>query len=182
MADFLPGVSFRIKAVGKHLLEKMLQVRSESALTSVPDRWISPMRWRISEPLVSRSTVRTSAANDHQRYVQRQFGFNQIDHPVSFPPFLERTEECGSRTDERAGAESKQAHLEIAKTLIQSTFLKHFLYGRGDGGSVSNHKREGRSESPSQDFEELEGMVRDEVTAGDPRPPPRFTGSCKWNA
>jgi UDP-N-acetylmuramyl pentapeptide synthase len=67
------------------------------------------------------------------------------------------------------GTESRQAHLEIARALVQSTFTKNFLYGREMEEAYQTIKREKGKERVSftQDFEELEVMVKDEVTVGD---------------
>ena len=162
------GVSFRIKAVGKHLLEDVAgAIRVGAYLGARPVDIAHALE--DFEPLVGRSTVRTSRVT----IINDTYNAS-LDSTRSIIRYLSRLSWSGRKNAvlgpmKELGAESKQAHLEIAKTLIQSTFTKHFLYGREMEEAYQTIKREKGKERVSftQDFEELEGMVRDEVTAGD---------------
>ncbi|NLZ77309.1 MAG: UDP-N-acetylmuramoyl-tripeptide--D-alanyl-D-alanine ligase [Spirochaetales bacterium] len=162
------GVSFRIKAVGKHLLEDVAgAIRVGTHLGARPVEIAHALE--DFEPLVGRSTVqgsRVTIINDTYNA--------SLDSTRSIIRYLSRLSWRGRKSAvlgpmKELGPESRAAHLEIAKTLVRSTFTKHFLYGWEMEEAYQTIKREKGKERVSftQDFEELEWMVRDEVTDGD---------------
>lgn len=162
------GVSFRIKAVGKHLLEDVVgALRVGTYLGARPVDLAHALE--DFEPLLGRATVQKSDVT----IVNDTYNAS-LDSTRSIIRYLSRLSWRGRKRAilgpmKELGSESKEAHLTIAKTLVQSTFTKNFLYGREMEEAYQTIKREKGKERVSftQDFEELEVMVKDEVTSGD---------------
>ncbi|MFA5698259.1 MAG: UDP-N-acetylmuramoyl-tripeptide--D-alanyl-D-alanine ligase [Sphaerochaeta sp.] len=162
------GVSFRIKAVGKHLLEDVVgAIAVGSYLGARPVDIAHGLE--DFEPLTGRATVQSSEVT----IINDTYNAS-LDSTRSIIRYLSALSWRGRKKAvlgpmKELGSESKSAHLQIAKALIQSTFTKNFLYGRELEEAYYTIKREKGKEHVSftQDFEELEVMVKGEVTPGD---------------
>ena len=157
-----------ITEVGKHLLEDVVgALRVGTYLGARPVDLAHALE--DFEPLLGRATVQKSDVT----IVNDTYNAS-LDSTRSIIRYLSRLSWRGRKRAilgpmKELGSESKEAHLTIAKTLVQSTFTKNFLYGREMEEAYQTIKREKGKERVSftQDFEELEVMVKDEVTSGD---------------